>query len=123
IGRCIEPACLLQSRAVIGMRPRTSGNIGDNKGEAFKLTANGPHLPNPEGSQWNDKSSHPFRAMQGPTREKTTCRDIGCATADAERLSSGLLAYFPDESVVIKMEQGRSRHHAGEDALDCVDAY
>src|SRR5207249_7196751 len=105
------------------MRPRTSGNIGDDKGETFKLTANGAHLANPECPQWNDRSSHPFCAVQSPIREKTICRNIGGASANAKRLSRGFLPHFPNESVVIKMEQGRSRHHAGEHALDRFDAY
>src|SRR5207244_6102984 len=112
-----------QSRAVIGVRPRTGGNIGDDKGETVKLTPNGAYLSNPECPQRNDESSHPFRAVQGPTREKIIRRNIGRASADAKRLSSGFLAHFPNESVVIKMEQGRSGHHSGEHALDRFDAY
>src|SRR5205807_2126307 len=86
--RFIEPASFLQSGGVIEMRPRTNRKIGDDRGETFELTPRDAHLPEPECPQGNDKNSHPFRAVQGPTREKTICRNVGCAAADAERLSS-----------------------------------
>src|SRR5437867_2895535 len=104
------------------MRPRTNRKIGDDLGETFKLAPRGAHLPKPECPKGNDKNSNPFHAVQGPTREKTIRRNIGCAATDAERLSSGFLAYFPNESIVIKMEQHRSGHHTGEHAFDCIDA-
>src|SRR4029077_4946859 len=49
-------------------------------------------------------------------------RNVGCAAADAERLSSGFLSYLPNEPVVIKMQERRRRHHTGENAFDCVDS-
>src|SRR5207245_10731388 len=80
-----------------------------------------PHLAKPKCAKRNDKNSDPFRAMQGPAGQKTARRNICCPAADAERLSSRFLAHFPDESVVIKMEQRRSGHYTSEDAFDYVD--
>src|SRR6266496_201907 len=87
----------------------------------FKFTLRQAHLPKPECGKRNDKNSHPLRAMQSPAREKTAPRNICRAAADAKRLSSRFLAHFPNESVVIKMEQRRSRHHTGEYSFDYVD--
>src|SRR5207253_8111073 len=88
----------------------------------FKFILREPHLPKPKCAKRNDKNSDPFRTMQGPAGQKTARRNICCPAADAERLSSRFLAHFPDESVVIKMEQRRSGHHTSEHAFDCVDA-
>src|SRR6266576_5892057 len=87
----------------------------------FKFTMRETHLSKPECAKRNDKNGHPFRAVQCPARKKTIRRNIGCAAADAKRLSSRFLAHFPNESVVIKMEQRRSRHHSGEHPFDYVD--
>src|SRR4029077_714461 len=91
LARFIEPASFLQSGGVIEMRSRTNRKIGDDRGETFELTLRDAHLPEPEYPQGNDKNSHPFRAVQGPIWEKAICRNVGCAAADAERLSSGFL--------------------------------
>src|SRR6266487_5887325 len=88
----------------------------------FKFTLRQAHLPKPECGKRNDKNSHPLRAMQSPAREKTAPRNICRAAADAKRLSSRFLAHFPNESVVIKMEQRRRGHYTSEDAFDYVDA-
>src|SRR5207248_2901657 len=79
------------------------------------------HLPVPECTKRNDKNSRPFGAVQGPTRKKPFRRDISGATTDAERLSSGFFPYFPNEPVVIKMQEGGSGHHPGKYAFDYVD--
>src|SRR5207302_9435709 len=103
------------------MLPRTNRKIGDDLAQTFKFTPRGAYLPKPEGSKGNDKNSHPFRAVQGPARQKTTRPDIGGAAADAERLPSGFLPDFPNEPVVIKMQQRGSGNHTGKDAFDDVD--
>src|SRR2546426_4119440 len=87
----------------------------------FKLILREPHLPKPKCAKRNDKNSDPFRTMQGPAGQKTARRNICCPAADAERLSSRFLAHFPDESVVIKMEQRGSGHYTSEDAFDYGD--
>src|SRR4030095_3165704 len=118
----IEPAGVLQSGGVIQMRPRAGWKIGHDHGDAIKFAPDRVRLPKPERSQWNDKNTNPFCAVQRPAWEKPFRRNIGCATADAERLPSRFLAHFPNESVVIKMEQRRSGHHTGEHVLDLLAA-
>src|SRR5439155_20871384 len=87
----------------------------------FKFILREPHLAKPKWAKRNDKNSDAFRTMQGPAGQKTARRNICCPAADAERLSSTFLAHFPDESVVIKMEQRLSVHYTVEDAFDYVD--
>src|SRR5437762_7329572 len=114
-------ASVLQSVCIIDMRPRTIRKISDDHGEALELIPRDVHLPVPECTKRNDKNSRPFRAVQGPTRKKPFRRDISGATTDAERLSSGFFPYFPNEPVVIKMQEGGSGHHPGKYAFDYVD--
>src|SRR5262245_26401178 len=100
------------------MRACAGRKVGGNHGDTIKFAPNGVRLSKPERSQRNDKNTYPFRAVQGPAREKTTKRNICRPATDAERLPGGFLAHLPDESVVIKMEQRRRSHHAGEHGFD-----
>src|SRR6202043_4283460 len=46
----------------------------------------------------------------------------GCASAGKSKMLARCpLAHFPDEAVVIKMEQSRSRHQTGKKTFDDVD--
>ena len=100
------------------MRPGTGRKIGRDHRDPIKFASRRVRLSKPERSQRNDENAYPFRPVQRPARKKTPCRNIRCPAADPERLSGRLLAHFPDESVVIKMEQRRRRHYSGEDAFD-----
>src|SRR6266404_2609304 len=58
--------------------------------------------------------------MQRPAREKTAQRYIGGSAGEPKGLARGAFPYFPDKSIVIKMEQRGSGDHAGENAFDGV---
>src|SRR6266508_1467145 len=100
----IEPTGILQSSGVIKMSPGTGRKIGRDHRDAIKFAPSRVRLPKPERSQRNDENAYPFCSVQRPARKKTIGRNIRCAaTTNAKRLASGLLAYFPNKSVVIKM--------------------
>src|SRR5262249_39164521 len=98
---------LLQLGSIIKMRPHTGWDISNDRGEALDLNLCGMHFREPKRCKRYNKDAYPFRAVQRPTWQKSICGNISGATADAERLSRGFLANFPDEAVVIKMEQCR----------------
>ena len=60
--------------------------------------------------------------MQSPAGQKTTQRNICCTTGDTQRLPRRLLANFPNESVVVEMEECRCSHDAGKNIFNGVDA-
>src|SRR6266481_3612962 len=102
---------LLQSRRVIKMRPHTGRKISNDRAQTLKLTLGRMRLREPKCCKRYDKDGYPFRAVQRPTRKKSTCGDMGGAPGDAERLSGGFLANLPNEAVIIKMEQRRCGHY------------
>src|SRR6266550_4779395 len=56
--------------------------------------------------------------MQHPAGNESSLRCCVRSSGEPERLAGGAFANFPDESVVIKMEQRRGSNHASQDALD-----
>src|SRR6266487_3445991 len=100
------------------MSPGTGRKIGRNHRDAIEFAPGRVRLSKPERSQRNDENAYPFRSVQCPAWEKTFRRNIGRPATDTERLPGRFLAHLPDESIVIKMEQRRRRHHTGENGFD-----
>src|SRR6266566_2042303 len=56
--------------------------------------------------------------MQHPAGNVSSLRCCVRSSGEPERLAGGAFANFPNESVVIKMEQCRGGNHASQDAFD-----
>src|SRR4029077_20288653 len=105
------------------MRAHTGRKVSNNGAETLKLTLGRVYLREPKRCKRYNKDSYPLCAVQRPTRQQGVCGNLSGAAADAERLSRGFLADFPNEAVVIKMEQCRSGHDPGENPFNDVDAH
>src|SRR5215510_1870746 len=117
----VQLAFLLQRQAIIKMRFCADGYVRDEPSTPLYLRHVEMCLPKPERAQRDNEHQRPFQAVPCPARKHTAERYISSSTSEPERLARGTLANFPDKSVVVKMQQCGSGHHAGKDAFDRVD--
>ena len=122
LGRLIQAVLILQCRAIIHVRSPTGWKVGHNQSEPLELGPSSAHFAKPKCAKGDDKHSYPFYAVQCPTGQETISGNIGGVPGYAERLPGRFLAHFPNETVVIKMQQRRSSHDPREHAFDGVDA-
>src|SRR6266704_6823531 len=59
--------------------------------------------------------------MQEPSGQKFAAGHRCGSAGQTEMFARRAVAYFPDESVVIKMKKARCGHHTGEHTLDRLD--
>ena len=104
------------------MSPHARRKIRNNRAQTFQFASATLYFGIPEYRERNHKNSDPFYAVQSPTWQKTTQRNICCTTGDTQRLPRRLLANFPNESVVVEMEECRCSHDAGKNIFNGVDA-
>ena len=91
-------------------QPRRPLHVGNGK----------MRLPEPQRSKRHHEHAHPFQPVPCPTGKHTAERYISGSTGKPERLTRRALPNFPDKSVIIKMQQRGSGHHAGENAFDGI---
>src|SRR4029077_10221165 len=104
------------------MGPHARRKIRNNRAQTFQFASATLYFGIPESRERNHKNSDPFYAVQSPTGQKTTQRNICCTTGDTQRLPRRLLANFPNESVIVKMKQRRRSNHSRENAFHNIDA-
>src|SRR3954468_3167623 len=104
------------------MGPRAPRKVRADPGQTFELPLSALHLRKPQYPKGNHKNSDPFCAVQSPAGQKPTQGNICCTTRDTQRLPRRLLANFPNESVVVKMQQCRCSHDSGKNTFNGVDA-
>src|SRR5439155_26743844 len=120
LDRLIGPTSFLQSGGVIDMRSRTIRKISDDHDEAFELVPRDVHLPVPECSKRNDKNSRPFRRARPNSEETLSSRYQPCRHRFRE-IVEWIFPYFPNEPIVIKMQERGGGHDAGKHAFDSLD--
>src|SRR6266513_4263526 len=59
--------------------------------------------------------------MQNPARQKGIGGEARVPASKAEQLTRRFLPYFPNKSIIIKMEKARRLDHTGEHSLDRLD--
>src|SRR4030095_919995 len=86
---------VVQLGGVINMGARTGWKIGNDRRQTFEFTSATVRFGEPKHAKRNDEDSDPLHAVQSPPRQKTTQRNICCATGDAKRLPRRLFANLP----------------------------
>src|SRR6266404_1174934 len=99
------------------MLTRAGRKIRHHPGRAINFRLLAVQLAEPKRGKGNHERDRPFRTVQHPTGKETALRDVSRAAGDPKRLARRFFADFPNESVVIKMQQAGSGNDASKNTL------
>src|ERR1700736_3308440 len=103
------------------MSPLAARQIGHDPAFTFGFRDLVTNLADPHGAQRNDEHSHPLEAMKHPARKELVGR-WGCGSSSKSQVFPGsAFAHFPDETIVIEMEQTGRGHQPVQRPLYGVD--